>query len=262
MIVIDGKKIAAEILEPLKYQPKPEKKLVAVLVGDDSSSISFLKQKEKMAKELGIEFKLYTFTGDVDQEDLEEKIEEIGKDERVGGIIIQLPLPPRFNRERIIARINPKKDIDAITPNVLVESLPVAVLKAILSSVGYDINDKVVAVVGRGILIGKPVAEWIKGKCREVLVFSSASNLADLKIADLVITGVGKAGLIKPEMLKSGVGVIDFGFDTKDGKISGDLDIKSLVTSHSSLSFYTPTPGGTGPILVAELFRNFYLLNK
>ena len=144
-----------------------------------------------------------------------------------------------------------------------------------------DANDflknKIVAVVGRGFLVGKPIAEWLNGKCGKLIVLNSKSNLRDLQEADLVITGVGKAGLIKPTMLKPGAGVIDFGYDVKKirhekgemgKKIFGDFDSSSLVPnlspllSHLSFSFYTPTLGGPDPILVAEIFKNFYKLNS
>lgn len=264
MIVIDGKKIAQRTIEELKTHPKPIKKLAAVLVGESPASISFLKQKERVAQELGVEFQLYKLPENIEQEDLESKIESIGNNERVGGMILQLPLPAQFNRERVLAKINPAKDIDALTPAAPVEPLPVGVVKDILLSVIASergnleeyLKDKVVAVVGRGILVGKPIAEWLKGKCRAVLVLYSGSNLAELNKADLIISAAGKAGLINPRSLKNSAAVIDFGFDMKDGKISGDLATENL----ESLSFYTPTPGGTGPILVAKLFENFYKL--
>jgi len=268
MAAINGRDIAGKIISDLKIRPIPGKKLAAIFVGESPASESFLRQKEKVAKELGIEFQIYQLPESMDQEDLEDKVERIGKSEKIGGMIIQLPLPDKFNRERILARINPAKDIDALTPGSPVEPLPVGVIKEIISSIIANepgelaeyLKNKSVAVVGRGILVGKPIAEWLKGKCREIKVFFSGSDLSELKNYDLVMTGVGKAGLIKPEALKFGAGVIDFGFDMKGGKISGDLDTTRLTANNSRLSFYTPTPGGTGPILVAELFKNFYRL--
>lgn len=143
------------------------------------------------------------------------------------------------------------------------------------------LKNKAVAVVGKGFLVGKPIIEWLKGnpsagsgqKCQTLLIFDSKSDLKNLKKADLVITGVGKANLIKPEMLKSGAGVIDFGYDLievksekgkVESKITGDFDAfeLELSTFNFQLSWYTPTPGGTGPILVAEIFKNFYKLNQ
>ena len=259
MIRIGGKKIAQKIIESLKKLPKPNKKLAAVFVGDNSASESFLKQKKKIAEELGISFELHKLEEGISEEELKEEIREIQNNIEVGGIIIQLPLPAKFNRESVLSVLGPEKDIDALSLEARVLALPIEVIKDILSDQNYEIKNKIVAVIGRGRLIGQPVSEWLLEKCKETILLHSHSDLGELKKADLVILGIGKPGLIKPEMLKSGAGVIDFGFSMIDGKISGDLDSSQSLLG---LSFYTPTPGGTGPILVAEIFKNFYKLNE
>jgi 5,10-methylene-tetrahydrofolate dehydrogenase/methenyl tetrahydrofolate cyclohydrolase len=109
-----------------------------------------------------------------------------------------------------------------------------------------------------GFLVGKPISDWLNGKCKEIYLLDVGSDLGILKNADLVILGVGKTGLVKPEMLKENAFVIDFGYSMEDGKICGDFEPPS-GHSPSAIS-YTPTPGGTGPILVAQLFENFYRL--
>lgn len=261
---IDGRKIANKIIEDLKRADRPDKILAAVLVGDNAQSESFLKQKERMADLLDTPFHLYQFDQSIIEEDLIGEIKKIGSDNEVGGIIIQLPLPPHYNRDAVLAAVDPRKDIDALTPESreFVLPLPVEVVKDILKSVNYELKDKIVAVVGKGFLVGKPLIEYFRDKCEELLVFDSKSDLARLKKADLVITGVGKAGLIKPDMLKEGAGVIDFGYDITDGKILGDFDASNANSQMPNVSWYTPTPGGTGPVLVAEIFKNFYKLNK
>ncbi|MDO8467179.1 MAG: bifunctional 5,10-methylenetetrahydrofolate dehydrogenase/5,10-methenyltetrahydrofolate cyclohydrolase [bacterium] len=259
-MIINGKEIAAKVLAELKSRPRPLKSLVAVLVGDDAASLSFLKQKEKIAKELEVPFTLERIAEETNEEDLKERIEEICSDKGVGGVIVQLPLPEKFNRSEVLSAIAPEKDVDGLVG----AALPPAALtvKEILNNLSFDLEGKTVGVVGKGFLVGAPIAKWLAGKCGEVIVFDSKSDLSGLKKADLVITGTGRAGLIKPEMLKVGAGVIDFGFGMVDGKIRGDLDTFNFELLTLNLSFYTPTPGGTGPILVAELFRNFYDLNK
>lgn len=275
-MVIDGKKIARKIIELLKSLPRPPKKLAAVLVGANPASISFLKQKERIAMELGIEFKLCQLPGSISENDVIQEIKKLNRDGKVGGIIIQLPLPEKFNRENVIDALDPAKDIDALRPESKVAPLAVEVVKDVLEEARYDIKDKVVGVVGRGLLVGRPIAEWLSGKpriaeqgslrgrCREVIIFHTKTDFSRLKDCDLVISGVGKAGLIKPEMLKPNAGIIDFGFDTIDGKIHGDFDSESLNATPHTLypNFYTPTPGGTGPILVAEIFKNFHRLSN
>ena len=112
-------------------------------------------------------------------------------------------------------------------------------------------------------MVGKPIATWLMGKCSEIYLLDQGSDFSILKKADLVITGVGKAGLIKPDALKENTGVIDFGYSLdENGKIHGDLDTQSPITNYQLLRFYTKTPGGTGPILVAKLMENFYKLNS
>ena len=140
-----------------------------------------------------------------------------------------------------------------------------------------DYRGKKIAVVGAGFLIGKPIAVWLMdNKIKELKIFekgslpAQAGDLSGLKEYDLVISGVGQAGLIKPEMLKDEAGIIDFGYSIEEaGKLRGDFDVSQMSHAYrqagdvkGQLSFYTPTPGGTGPILVAKLFENFYNLNK
>jgi methylenetetrahydrofolate dehydrogenase (NADP+)/methenyltetrahydrofolate cyclohydrolase len=133
----------------------------------------------------------------------------------------------------------------------------VGVVKAVCEMQKYDLSLHSVAVVGLGLLVGRPIANWIMRKARETILFRSTSDLSLLRHADLVITGVGRASIIKPEMLKTGAAVIDFGYDN----MHGDFDYEQLVPDDQRIIFYTPTPGGTGPILVAKLFENFFRLN-
>ena len=167
-----------------------------------------------------------------------------------------------------------EKDVDVLGERALgafytgrnpVMPPPVGVVQTILSIFDFQLSTARVAVVGLGFLIGKPIAEWLKGKTKELYCLDEKSDLGILKEADLVISGIGKPGLIKPDMLKNGAGAIDFGYAKgPNGELLGDLDISNfqLPTNNLQLSFYTPTPGGTGPIVVALLFRNFYALSE
>ncbi len=131
------------------------------------------------------------------------------------------------------------------------------VVKDVLIEAEENIDNKNIAVVGRGFLVGKPIMEWLTETGMTFRLFHSKSDLAALKDADLIITGVGKSGLINSTILRQDVGIIDFGYDFIDGKIRGDF-----IPNENFHGWYTPTPGGTGPILVAEIFKNFYKLNK
>ncbi|KKQ21796.1 MAG: Bifunctional protein FolD [Candidatus Wolfebacteria bacterium GW2011_GWC1_37_10] len=270
---IDGKKIAQEIIEKLKIQKKPEKIFAVVLVGNDKASENFLKQKERVAKELGIDFRLYKFSSDLKNDDLRKEVLKIANLKKVGGVIVQLPLPEHINKHYILNVIPREKDIDVLGERALgsfyagrnlVLPPAVGVVEELLSIVKCQTSNVKIAIVGRGFLIGKPIAIWLMDKVKELAIFGREGDLSELKKYDLVISGVGKAGLIKMEILKEGAGVIDFGYDFgKDGKICGDLEINKLSSYPANrIKFYTPTPGGTGPILAAKIFENFYKLNS
>jgi len=263
---IDGKKIAGEIVEKLKEKEKPEKILAAVYVGSNPASEAFLKVKEKAAKELGVDFRVYSFPESISGEKLREEVGRISKMGVVGGAIVQLPLSDKFNKQKILNAVDLEKDVDVLTEKSLgafyaersaVLPPAVGVIKEVLEreDILKNLGEKKVAIVGAGFLVGKPAAVWFLGKVAEVAVFDKGSNLNDLEKYDLVVSGVGKAGLVKPEFLKEGAGVIDFGYD--GGK--GDLDA-SDEKKLEKLTFWTPMPGGTGPILVAKLMENFYKL--
>lgn len=268
MQIIDGKKISGKIIDKLKTRSRPDKIFAAILIGNNLQSESFLKQKEKIAKELGIDFRLYKFSSELKNDDLREEIRKIALLKRVGGVIIQLPLPEHINRYYVLNVIPREKDVDVLGERALGAFyagrnlvLPPAVetVKEILERENFELKNKKVAVIGRGFLVGKPIAVWLMDKVKELAVFGREGDLSDLKKYDLIISGVGKAGLIKQEMLNEDAGIIDFGYSIDENeKISGDFDISEI----HKLSFYTPTPGGTGPILVVKVFENFYNLNK
>ncbi len=270
MQVVDGKAIAADVLGRLKPLPLPKKFLAAVLAGDDKSSVSFLKQKEKTAKELDIDFRLYRFPREITNDELRHGVGKIAAHTTCGGVIVQLPLPEHLNRYYVLNAIPKEKDVDVLSERA-VGAFYVDRSKVLPPSVGavieimvnckLKIENSTVAIVGLGLLVGRPIANWIMRRAKETILLRSVSDLAPLKKADIVITGVGKAGLVKPDMVKDSAGIIDFGYGTLDGKYSGDFDSRRLAMSDSRLAFYTPIPGGTGPILVAKLFENFYELN-
>jgi methylenetetrahydrofolate dehydrogenase (NADP+)/methenyltetrahydrofolate cyclohydrolase len=270
MQIIDGKTLAAEILGKLKLGPAPKKFLGAVLVGDDKGSVSFLKQKEKTAKELGVDFRLYQFPVDIKNDELRDEVGKIAGHKTCGGVIVQLPLPDQLNWYYILNAIPREKDVDVLSAHAIGDFyvgrskvLPPAVgtVEKILSTLNIELSTRSVAVVGLGLLVGRPIANWIMRRAKEAVLLRSVSDLGLLENADIVVTGIGKAGLVKPEMLKDGAGIIDFGYGTLEGKYSGDFDARNKK-ENGKLSFYTPTPGGTGPLLVAKLFENFYELNK
>lgn len=266
---IEGKIIAEEILATLKNKETPKKFLAGILVGEDLASQKFLEQKKRAATEAGVDFRIYRFEEDIKSDALRKEILKISNHKTCGGVIVQLPLPGHINDQYILNVVPPNKDVDVLgasalgnfyTKRELVLPPSVSVAGELLGKFPINLNEAVVVVVGAGRLIGRPIADWLVGKVRELIVLDRGGDYSLLKRADIVISGAGAPGIIKGEMLKTGAGIIDFGYGKNaEGKTTGDLDLGSDL---GHLSFYTPTPGGTGPILVAKIIENFYKLNS
>lgn len=265
---ISGEVISQGIIAELKAKPTPDKILAAILVGEDPASVSFLKQKEKIAKELGVDFRLYKLPRELKNDDLREEVRKIVNLGRVGGVVVQLPLPEHLNQHYILNVIPREKDIDVLGERALgafynnrnaVLPPAVQVVEEICRREKFVLESKKIAVLGLGTLVGKPVSLWLMNEVNNLYLIRGGGDFSVLNKADLVISGVGLAHIINPETLKPGAAVIDFGYDKKGGELMGDLDTTS-DSRLKHLSFYTPVPGGTGPIGVAILFRNFYKL--
>ncbi len=270
-MVIDGRAVAAELTARLASAPHPGRFLAAVLAGDDRSSVSFLNQKEITARRIGVDFRLYRFPATSTKDELREEVGRIARQKSCGGVIVQLPLPEPLDWHYVLNAIPPEKDVDVLGARALGDFytgrgavLPPAVgaVEEILRRAGREVVSSTVAIVGLGILVGRPVANWAMRRAKQTLLLHRPSDLALLKQADIVIAGAGHAGLLRPEMLKDGAGVIDFGYDQGRGDFDPGTSGASAGASGPLApgGFYTPTPGGTGPVLVAKLFENFYAL--
>ncbi len=267
---IDGKNIADEIILRLKEEQKPKKILAIILVGDDSRSLSFIKQKEGAAEKLGIDMRLYKLKEILGNDGLRKEVGRISAQKTVGGVLVQLPLPSSLNEQYILNAIPREKDVDVLGERALgafyagrntVLPPAVSVVEEILNKMRIEPRNTTMAIVGLGSLIGKPISIWAIGqKFKEIILLRNGSDLTLMSAANIIISGVGRAGLIAPKILKKDAGIIDFGYSySGDGKLSGDFDA-SDEDAIEKLGFYTPTPGGTGPILVAKLMENFYKL--
>jgi methylenetetrahydrofolate dehydrogenase (NADP+)/methenyltetrahydrofolate cyclohydrolase len=273
-MIIDGKTIAADLVAALK--PKiaalaPKRFLGAALVGEDEISRKFLAQKKKVADELGIDFRLYEIPATVTTDDLRKKIGDLAGSKTCGGFIVQLPLPEQLENAHYVLNAIPKwKDVDCLSEAALgafytgrhpVVPPAVAVVEELLGQVKHaDLRDLTVAVIGAGILIGRPIAFWFQNRVAELMVFDSKSkNLHErLAEADVVISGAGKPGLFSAKHLRKGAIILDFGYGkAPSGKLAGDLDPADAEKKDIT---YTKTPGGTGPVLVAKLYENFWKL--
>lgn len=273
-MVIDGKVISEKILDDLRIRPGSwrEKFMGAMLVGEDPASLNFLRQKERVAKDLGVSFRLYRAPADVTTDDLRSEIGMLSRPKNCGGFIVQLPLPEQVNRHYALNAIPKEKDVDCLGEKALgafytgrgeISPPAVETVSEILKSQitnNKNLRDLKFILIGAGFLIGKPVGFWLQNKAGEVTIYdSSVKNFhPNLKEADVVISGAGRAGLFSADDLKGGALVIDFGFNRTSDGIVGDFD---PAGAEEKKVVYTRTPGGTGPILVAKLFENFLKLN-
>lgn len=255
---IDGRKLAEDIYDGLRRLPAPRRRMVAVLIGGNAASASFLARKAAVAQLLDIGFELVSFSGRESEEDIVRSLVSFAKDSSVGGIVLQLPVPAEYNRDALIRAIGTAKDVDNLSGQAGVVPPVVGVVQAILASCGKQLSDyAAVRIVGNGFLVGAPLARFCaQAGILHTVANSRTENLeAFVRAGDLVITGVGKQSLIRPDWLKDGAGAIDFGFPP-------DFNQELLARNGDRLAFYTPTPFGTGPILIAKLFDNFHFLNR
>jgi methylenetetrahydrofolate dehydrogenase (NADP+)/methenyltetrahydrofolate cyclohydrolase len=267
--LIDGKIIAEKIIQKTdeKVSDLKEKgikpKLSVVLVGHDKPSHTYVSKKEKLAKKVGINFDLHKFD-EINTEDLIKKILDIQKDPDLSGLIVQLPLPEGMDTDRILNTIKPEFDVDYLTDknneklknntNEILPPTPGAIIE-ILKELNINVAGKKIAVIGKGALVGAPIAIILKNLGANVTVCDSKTT--DLKgeclKADIIITGVGKKDIIRGDMVKDGAIVIDAGTCFVDGKMYGDVNVPETL---EKASYVTPTPGGVGPITVAILMLN------
>ncbi len=272
---IDGRRMARNIILPLKKEEELRRKsnrqfcLVSAMVGRNTAAYSFLVEQNRVADEIGMTLVAYRRSEDIISPRLFlNVVREFSSNFTVGGVLVNLPLPKQYDdfKEKILDSIDPKKDVGCLNPitkNVLPPA--VEVVNNILKEAGWSLEGKKVVVMGAGFLVGSPIVQYFGKLCGVMSVFTSKNAGGSvcesaLRAADLVICGTGKPGILKPEMVRPGAGVIDFGFSLKDDKPMGDLDTSSPYIS--DLAFYTPTPGGTGPVLTACLFENYYKLTK
>ncbi|HEX4104407.1 MAG TPA: bifunctional 5,10-methylenetetrahydrofolate dehydrogenase/5,10-methenyltetrahydrofolate cyclohydrolase [Candidatus Paceibacterota bacterium] len=269
-MVIDGTHIAEGILARLKKLRKPEGFFGAALVGNDAASLNFLKQKEKTGKALGIDFHLYQLPSAITTDELRAEIGRLVVPKNCAGFIVQLPLPEKINRHYALNAIPKEKDVDFLSEAALgafytgrAHAMPpsAGVVEEILKLEKRDLRDLTVVMVGAGFLIGKPVGFWLQNRVAELMVLDNTVKdvHARLAEADIVISGAGQPGLFSAKHLKKGAVVIDFGFSAAGGKVAGDFN---PAGADAAGIHYTKTPGGTGPVLVAKLFENFYVLNN
>jgi methylenetetrahydrofolate dehydrogenase (NADP+)/methenyltetrahydrofolate cyclohydrolase len=271
MRLLKGKEVADKILKNLKEAIKKEKVkpcLAVILVGEDSASKIYVELKKKAAKAIGIDFYLHKFKKLTKTSEIVDKIKELNVNEKIHGIIVQLPLPKKTNTQKIINTIFLEKDADgfsakseAVFGGQARPVFPAAIIK-LLESSGASLRNKKAIVIANSKIFGETMLvalkqEKIRGKY--ILYKNHEKNLLAIKKADLVITAVGKPNFLKGDMVKKGAIIVDGGITKIGKKVLGDVDFESVKNKASCVS---PVPGGVGPVTIACLLENVYFLNK
>jgi methylenetetrahydrofolate dehydrogenase (NADP+)/methenyltetrahydrofolate cyclohydrolase len=262
--MFDGKNVREEILGDLadKVSKMKRRPTIAVfLIGDDTVSAKYGEIKQKVANKIGIDFCLYKFEDDDTQEDAIKAIEYLNNDPETDGIMIQIPVPKKFDRDLLISKISPEKDVDGLRYCAEIKSdfrppVVLSILEAIKRS-GIEIDNKTkIALIGCGFLVGAPLLRSLKEDYKDSDLIAACGKGGDVenmtKDADIVISATGSAKIIKSEMVKEGAILIDAGTAEENGELIGDIDTEA----YKKASYYTPVPGGIGPVTVAMLFKN------
>ena len=270
-MIIDGKKISAVLREKLKEKVSKLKSicnavpgLTVILVGEDPPSKIYVKNKEKSAIEVGINSEVIRYPDNVEEKVILNKIKELNKNDKVSGILVQLPLPKNINKKKVIETINPNKDVDGLHPmNVgnlssgydsMVPCTPLGCY-LLIKDVEKDLNGKHAVVIGRSNLNGKPMTQLLlKENCTVTITHSKTKDLkAECKRADIIVAAVGRPKLVKADWVKKDAIVIDVGINKTDTGLVGDVDFDEVSKVAKAV---TPVPGGVGPMTIACLLSN------
>ncbi len=270
MTILDGRKLSAKIKNELKDEVKILNQkgitptLAVILVGEDEASKTYVGMKKKACEEVGIKSLVYKLDESVSENELLELIDKINNDSSIHALLIQLPLPKHIDTSKVLQAVNPKKDVDGFHPcnmGKLVEGLdtfapctPLGVME-LFREYGIEVYGKDVCVVGASNIVGKPMWALLVNEMATVDICHIATRdlASHTKRADIVIVGVGKPNLIRADMVKDGVVVVDIGINKVDGKIVGDVDFENVS---KKASYITPVPGGVGPMTIAMLLKN------
>jgi methylenetetrahydrofolate dehydrogenase (NADP+)/methenyltetrahydrofolate cyclohydrolase len=270
-MIIDGKKVAAEVREKVADQVNELKEktgkvpgLAVVLVGDDPASAVYVRNKGKACEKAGINSYEHFLPADTQQKNLMELIDQLNNDDKVNGILVQLPLPIQIDSQKVLERIDPGKDVDGFHPlnfgylaggnPTLAPCTPAGIIE-LLDHYKIDIEGKHAVVLGRSNIVGKPLALMLLQRNATVTIcHSRTKNLLDItQSADLLLAAVGQVGFVKADMVREGAVVIDVGIHRVDGKLAGDVVFDEV---DKKAAWLTPVPGGVGPMTIAMLLQN------
>jgi methylenetetrahydrofolate dehydrogenase (NADP+)/methenyltetrahydrofolate cyclohydrolase len=273
-VIMDGKKLAKQTKDGIATQIKQSNKklgLGTILVGDDPGSLAYVEGKHSDCAEVGINSIRVELPKTASEQEIIKAVNDLNNNLECTGFIVQLPLPKSVNAEKVLLAIDPKKDADGLNPvnlgslvlsaNKVIPCTPKAIL-ALLNEYKIKLSGSKVLIIGRGTTVGRPLSILLSQKPIDAtitLAHSATSNLMDLiKQADVLVVAIGVAHFIKPNMVKPGCTVVDVGITREDGKLLGDVDPAVAQVA----AYFTPTPGGVGPMTRAMLLSNLLELAK
>ena len=267
MEVLDGLVVREKVLEEIKNKLGNISKrlgIAIISIGDSDVNDIYVRQKEKLFTSLGINFRDIRFGSDIEESKILEIIDELNNDQEIDGIMVELPIVGDFDRDKILNRIDYRKDVDGLTSinrdklfkgdKCMLSSTVEAILE-IFKCYDIDLENKKIVIVGNGILVGKPLSILLKNNNYDVMVCDSKTIDLDKKVnsADIVVSCVGKVNIITSEMLRDNQIIIDVGVNVKEGKVYGDVD---RVLLDEKKIYITPIKGGVGVVTVVSLVKN------
>ncbi|HCW9451677.1 TPA: bifunctional methylenetetrahydrofolate dehydrogenase/methenyltetrahydrofolate cyclohydrolase FolD [Staphylococcus aureus] len=275
--ILDGKQIAKDYRQGLQDQVEALKekgftpKLSVILVGNDGASQSYVISKKKAAEKIGMISEIVHLEETATEEEVLNELNRLNNDDSVSGILVQVPLPKQVSEQKILEAINPEKDVDGFHPinigklyideQTFVPCTPLGIME-ILKHADIDLEGKNAVVIGRSHIVGQPVSKLLLQKNASVTILHSRSKdmASYLKDADVIVSAVGKPGLVTKDVVKEGAVIIDVG-NTPDenGKLKGDVDYDAVKEIAGAI---TPVPGGVGPLTITMVLNNTLLAEK
>lgn len=275
--ILDGKQIAKDYRQGLQDQVEVLKekgftpKLSVILVGNDGASQSYVRSKKKAAEKIGMISEIVHLEETATEEEVLNELNRLNNDDSVSGILVQVPLPKQVSEQKILEAINPEKDVDGFHPinigklyideQTFVPCTPLGIME-ILKHADIDLEAKNAVVIGRSHIVGQPVSKLLLQKNASVTILHSRSKdmASYLKDADVIVSAVGKPGLVTKDVVKEGAVIIDVG-NTPDenGKLKGDVDYDAVKEIAGAI---TPVPGGVGPLTITMVLNNTLLAEK
>ena len=288
MVILDGKKISNDIKDEITEQVKKMKAngekvphLAAIIVGNDGASLTYVASKVRACERVGFESTMVRMSNTTSEVELLDKIEELNLNSDIDGFIIQLPLPPQINTQKVLMAVNPDKDVDGFHPmnfgkmaldmSTFIPATPFGILE-LLERYGVETDGKHTVIIGRSHIVGRPMSilmgrKGFPGNSTVTLTHSHTKNITQITSqADIIISALGVPNFLKAEMVKDDAVIIDVGItrveDSSSPKgyiITGDVDFENVS---KKASYITPVPGGVGPMTIAMLLKNTLLARE